>query len=124
MRALAKTCLLVMAALIALLAWIAWSNGKAAQSVSAAPSFAWPSITPVQVVSGLSQPTFVTNAGDASGRIFVAEQGGRIRIIKAGVLQATPFLDITSRVRSGGEQGLLSMAFPPDYASTGFFYGD
>ena len=49
-------------------------------------------------VSGLSSPVHITHAGDGSGRLFVVEQGGRIRIVKNGVLQATPFLDIASRV--------------------------
>ena len=64
----------------------------------------------------------VTNAGDGSGRIFVVEQGGRIRIIRNGVLEATPFLDITGRVGCCGERGLLSVAFPPGYAAKGHFY--
>ena len=64
----------------------------------------------------------VTNAGDGSGRIFVVEQGGRIRIIRNGVLEATPFLDIAGRVSCCGERGLLSVAFPPGYAAKGHFY--
>ena len=76
------------------------------------------------VASGLSQPLFVTNAGDGSGRMFVLERAGRIRIIDAGgSLLATPFLDITSLVGDGGsEQGLLGLAFHPDYADNGHFY--
>jgi len=74
-------------------------------------------------VSGLSQPTSITHAGDGSGRLFVLEQPGRIRIVKDGVLLSTPFLDITERVGSTGrEQGLLGLAFSPAYASTGNFY--
>jgi glucose/arabinose dehydrogenase len=56
------------------------------------------------------------------GRIFVVEQAGRIRVIRNGVLQTTPFLDISSRVLSGGERGLLSVAFHPQYATNHFFY--
>jgi glucose/arabinose dehydrogenase len=67
----------------------------------------------------------VTHAGDGSGRLFVVEKAGRIRILKNGVLETTPFLDIRSRVLStGSEQGLFSVAFPPDYASKGYFYVD
>ena len=74
-----------------------------------------------EVASGLSDPLYVsTPAGDA--RLFVVEQAGRIRIIKNGQLLATPFLDISSRVSSGGERGLLSVAFHPSYASNGFFF--
>jgi glucose/arabinose dehydrogenase len=64
----------------------------------------------------------ITHAGDGSGRLFVVEQAGTIRILQDGGLLAEPFLDITDRVVSGGEQGLLSVAFPPEYASKGYFY--
>ena len=73
------------------------------------------------VVSGLSAPVFLTQPLD-DGRIFVVEQSGRIRIVKNGQLQATPFLDLTSRVLFGGERGLLSVAFHPNYAINHFFY--
>ena len=73
------------------------------------------------VSAGLSSPVFMTQPLD-DGRIFVVEQGGRIRVIRDGVLQTTPFLDITSRVLSGGERGLLSVAFHPQYATNHFFY--
>ena len=73
------------------------------------------------ISSGLSSPVFLTQPLD-DGRIFVVEQPGRIRLIKNGVLQTTPFLDITSRVLSGGERGLLSVAFHPNYATNHFFY--
>ncbi|MGE0761544.1 MAG: PQQ-dependent sugar dehydrogenase, partial [Pirellulaceae bacterium] len=71
------------------------------------------------VTSGLSNAVLVTNAGDGSGRLFVLELAGRIRIIENGVLQATPFLDISSRAVSGGEAGLLGLAFHPDFATRG-----
>jgi glucose/arabinose dehydrogenase len=74
-----------------------------------------------EVASGLSDPLYLTApAGDS--RLFVVEQGGRIRVIKNGQLLPTPFLDITPRVATGSEQGLLSVAFHPSYASNGFFY--
>src|SRR4051812_46310940 len=57
-------------------------------------------------------------------RVFVVEQAGRILEVRDAVKQDTPFLDITSLVRSGGEQGLLSMAFAPDYATSGRYYVD
>jgi glucose/arabinose dehydrogenase len=73
------------------------------------------------VVSGLSSPVYLTApAGDA--RLFIVEQPGRIRIVKGGQLLATPFLDIAAKVSYGGERGLLSVAFDPQYASNGFFY--
>jgi len=73
------------------------------------------------VSTGLSSPVFLTQPLD-DGRIFVVEQPGRIRILKDGVLQTTPFLDLASRVLSGGERGLLSVAFHPQYATNHFFY--
>ncbi len=72
--------------------------------------------------SPYSAPTFLTAPpGDAS-RLFIVQQGGIIRIVRDGSLLATPFLDITSLVLSGGERGLLSMAFAPDYATSRKFY--
>ncbi len=79
-------------------------------------------LTTVRVASGLSRPVFVTYAPGDFERIFVVEQPGRIRIIKNGVLLPTPFLDITANVTSSGEQGLLGLAFHPDYQDNGLFY--
>ena len=67
------------------------------------------------VVTGLSSPISVTNAGDGSGRLFVDEQSGVVRIVRSGKLLAAPYLDISSEVKSGGEQGLLSIAFHPAF---------
>jgi glucose/arabinose dehydrogenase len=74
-----------------------------------------------QVVEGLSSPVYLT-APKGDPRLFIVEQPGRIRVVKGGALLATPFLDITARVVSGGERGLLSMAFDPAYATNGRFY--
>jgi len=82
----------------------------------------WSKISLTKVVGGLEQPVHITHAGDRSGRLFVVEQKGRIRIVKNGVLQSQPFLDITNRVSCCGERGLLSVAFPPNYASKKYFY--
>jgi glucose/arabinose dehydrogenase len=76
------------------------------------------------VVGGLDTPVDVTSAFDGSGRLFVVEQDGRIRIVKDGVLVERPFLDITGRVESGGERGLLGLAFHPDYSSDPRFFVD
>jgi uncharacterized protein (TIGR03437 family) len=75
-----------------------------------------------KVAGGFAQPTHIAGAGDASGRLFVVEQAGRIRIVRNGTVAATPFLDITDRVRCCGEQGLLSVAFPPGYPAKPHFY--
>lgn len=76
----------------------------------------------VKLVDELATPVYVTHAGDGSGRLFVVEQGGVIRIVKNGRLLATPFLDISDRVFNDGEAGLLSAAFSPSYADDGYFY--
>jgi glucose/arabinose dehydrogenase len=71
----------------------------------------------------LTNPLYLTSPpGDA--RLFIVEQPGRVRIVKGGVLLARPFLDITPKVSSGGERGLLSVAFHPGYATNGYFYVD
>ncbi len=75
------------------------------------------------VTSGFNRPVAVRHAGDGSGRLFVVEQAGRIRIFDGTQVLGTDFLDIRSLVDdAGNEQGLLGLAFHPDYASNGFFY--
>ena len=73
------------------------------------------------VTTGLTSPVFLTQPLN-DGRIFVVEQAGTIRVIRNGVLQATPFLNVTTKVASGGERGLFSVAFHPSYATNHFFY--
>jgi len=68
-----------------------------------------------QVVGGLVDPLAVVNAGDGSGRVFVAQQGGQIRIVRSGSLVGPAFLDISDRITSGGERGLLGVAFHPNF---------
>ncbi len=75
------------------------------------------------VARGLSDPLYLA-APPGDPRLFIVEQAGRIRIVQSGQLLAQPFLDITSRVSSGGERGLLSVAFHPGYAANGYFYVD
>jgi glucose/arabinose dehydrogenase len=76
----------------------------------------------VQVASGFTMPTHITNAGDNSGRIFVVEQAGRVKIVRKSDTVVTPFLDIANMVSCCGERGLLSIAFPPGYANSQRFY--
>jgi glucose/arabinose dehydrogenase len=64
----------------------------------------------------------MTDAGDGSGRLFIVEQPGTIRILKDGLLLGVPFLDISDRVSFGGERGLLSIAFPPNYRALMHFF--
>ena len=76
-----------------------------------------------RVAGGLQTPIHLTHAGDGSGRLFVVEKAGRIRIVRDGGAVAQPFLDIRPLVGSrGSEQGLLGLAFHPDYKANGFFY--
>ncbi|MGH3036523.1 MAG: PQQ-dependent sugar dehydrogenase, partial [Gaiellaceae bacterium] len=75
-----------------------------------------------EVASGLEAPVHAAVAPGERGRLYVVEQPGRIRILEGGRLLEEPFLDITDEVRSGGEQGLLSVAFHPDYGENGLFY--
>lgn len=90
----------------------AWSQSPRLETGLAA------SLTPIST-HGLVQPLYVTHAGDGTGRLFVVEQPGRIRILTESKLLAVPFLDIQDLVLSGGERGLLGLAFHPDYARNG-----
>ncbi len=82
----------------------------------------------VQIAGNLTRPIFVTHAGDGSGRLFVAQQGGLIKIIADGEVLQTPFLNLSSIVSAEAnsqnytERGLLGLAFAPDYAESGRFY--
>lgn len=78
-------------------------------------------LTAEVVVSGVDSPVYLT-APSEDDRLFVVEQSGRIRVVQDDQLLDTPFLDIESEVTSGGERGLLSMAFHPDYATNGYFF--
>ena len=75
------------------------------------------------VAEGFQRPLLLTNAADGSGRLFVVGQNGLIWVVENGVTLADPFLDIVSQVgSSGNEQGLLGLAFHPDYQQNGSFY--
>ena len=96
--------------------WIAWREVR---------TFA-PSSLPFWFQSKMDfelvYPVQVTHAGDDSGRLYVIEKEGRIRIVSDGALVEVPFLDITARVSSEDEQGLLNVAFPPSYPNSQHFY--
>lgn len=87
----------------------------AAGGAAGAPSW-------THVASGLASPVEVTHAGDGSRRLFVVEQGGRIRLIKEGLLQSIPFLNLDGLTTKDSERGLLGVAFHPRYASNRQFY--
>ena len=90
--------------------------------------FSQPQIDLEKIAEGFTQPLFLTTPGDGSGRLFVVEQNGKIKILKDGVVSETPFLDVSpdglNLTRSSGEQGLLGLAFHPDYEINGYFYID
>lgn len=85
------------------------------------PASAVPPVALDPFASGLDYVVAITNAGDGSGRLFITELGGKVRVIDGG-LETTPFLDISSIVKFVGEAGLMSTAFHRDYESNGYFY--
>jgi glucose/arabinose dehydrogenase len=113
---LALLCVLVAATILA-----SNRDSRAASPLQTSAELPTLALSPA-VASGLSLPIGITNAGDGSGRLFIIQQAGRIRLVKNGSLLATPFLDITSRVSCCGERGLLGLAFPRDYVTKGYFY--
>ena len=92
------------------------ANGNEAASTAAARGVR------LKRIGRFSSPVYVTAPRGDRRRLFVVEQEGRVRVLVGGRLRKTPFLDIRSQVTSGGEQGLLSIAFAPDYARSGRFY--
>jgi glucose/arabinose dehydrogenase len=101
-----------------------WLVSNTATPDASGPGDRVPSFSFVSAAGGLSQPVFVTHASDGSGRLFVLERAGRVRVITAaGSLLPSSFLDITSLVRSSGsEEGLLGLVFHPNYESNGLFF--
>ena len=89
----------------------------------AAPAVEAPVALVPLVTKGLEKPLFLTHAGDGSGRLYVLEQPGRIRIVEQGALSPVPFLDLVDRVlMDDAERGLLGLAFHPDYRRNGRFF--
>lgn len=81
-----------------------------------------PTLTKQPVASGLDFPIFATAPKGDTTRLFIVELPGKIRLVKNGVLQATPFLDITDLTCDISENGLLGLAFDPNYSVNGYFY--
>lgn len=79
-------------------------------------------LTTIQVASGLSSPIYLTSPPGDTNRMFIVQQGGIIKILSAGAILETPFIDLSSVVLSSGERGLLSMAFDPNYTLNGQFF--
>jgi glucose/arabinose dehydrogenase len=76
----------------------------------------------LQKIGSFDSPVYVTAPPGDKRRVFVVEQGGTIRVVRGGRRLDKPFLDVSDKITSGGERGLLSMAFAPDYAKSGLFY--
>jgi len=76
----------------------------------------------LQKIGSFDSPVYVTSPPADKSRLFVVEQGGTVRVVKGGKPLSTPFLDVSDKITTGSERGLLSIAFPADYASSGLFY--
>ena len=75
------------------------------------------------ILANLSEPLFVTNARDQTNRLFIVERTGKIKVLQPGATTPTVFLDVTAKVElGGGEQGLLGLAFHPQYPANGRFF--
>ncbi len=72
-----------------------------------------------RISDGFVAPLAITHAGDGSGRLFVSEQRGTVRVVQDGLLLEQPYLDLRARTRAQGERGLLALAFHPDFAQNG-----
>ena len=81
-----------------------------------------PGIRLTRVVAGLTNPIDIQPARDGSGRLFIVQQGGLIRILRNGALVTAPFLNIAAKTRTNGECGLLGLAFPPGFRDNPHFY--
>lgn len=105
------------ALLVVILMGAGCSGGNNSASSSDLPTL---HLTPL--VSGLSSPLDLEQPNDGSDRLFVAEQGGRIKIIQSGAVLPTAFLDISAKVTAGNEMGLLGVTFHPNYSANGKLY--
>ena len=110
---------LTSALLLTLIAFPTHPRALAQPRISTA---SWPKIKTTPFASGFDRPVHLTHAGDGSGRVFVVEQRGRLRIVKNGEILPTPFLDIRDRVDCCSERGLLSLVFPDNYTKKRYFY--
>jgi glucose/arabinose dehydrogenase len=110
-------------------------SGDSADGRQPAPDRGSPAVTPdatatpsaargvrLRKVADFDAPVYLTSPPGDRARQFVVEQGGRVMVVRDGRKLGTPFLDIRGQVTAGGEQGLLSIAFAPDYADSGLFY--
>lgn len=115
---MSQRAILSVAFLAGLVIAVGCGGGSSSPGTPASPQ----SIALQPVVSGLSNPLGLEPSPDGSNRLFVVEQGGTILIIQNGALLPAPFLDISSKVTTGGEMGLLGVTFHPQFAQNGKFY--
>jgi glucose/arabinose dehydrogenase len=104
-----------------------WIRAVAAAAALLAPRLVGAqsvTLAPLPGATGLADPVDLVNAGDGSGRLFIVQQGGQILVYENGQVLGTPFLSIGSLVVSGGEQGLLGLAFHPNYPATPYLFVD
>ena len=104
-----------------------WFAGMVLMGLFPAHAHAQPIAIELEVVAqGLTAPVYLTHVGDGSGRLFIVDQAGLIRVVKNGVLLPAPFLDLTSKIVTLNsffdERGVLGLAFHPDYANNGRFF--
>src|SRR5256885_10817220 len=118
MRDFRGTTVLLLAALTTTVGVSCSGNG----SSSGTPPPSTLQVELVPVANGFTNPLDIQQAGDGSGRLFVVEQGGKIKIIQNGAVAGVPYLDVSSLIVSGGEEGLLGLAFHPNFGTNGCFY--
>lgn len=98
-------------------------KGRGGGTVESGLGTSLPSVTLTKIASGLTNPVQVVSARDGSGRLFVVEKQGVVKVVTGGVVSPTPYLSIVDKVNSSGsEQGLLSLAFSPDFKTKRTFY--
>jgi glucose/arabinose dehydrogenase len=91
--------------------------------ILASNAYAQPQLTFTTILNNVSAAVDIKHAGDGSNRLFIVQQSGAIRVYKNGALLTRPFLNIANLIKyNGGEQGLLSVAFPPGYKQSGYFF--
>jgi uncharacterized protein (TIGR03437 family) len=89
---------------------------------SAAQETEWPRLRPVLVATGFDLPVDIQSPRDGTWRLFIVEQTGRVKVMDDLKVRPEPFLDLSSKVISGGERGLLGLAFPPNFVEKQHFY--
>jgi glucose/arabinose dehydrogenase len=98
------------------------STAPTGAETAIAPSRAKPGGVALKKIGEFESPVYVTAAPGFPRLLFVVEQGGRIAVLDHGKELGRPFLDVSDDISTGGERGLLSVAFPPDYEQSGLFY--